>query len=103
MYVNLIILSTKDTIILRDRHNSVTRVIHIYSADNGEIIDILKSLTSFIWSNAQLCRNIYRDNFDFSIVNIFQEKYSVNISELEVVNTFFGLELEEIQIDEIFG
>ena len=54
----------------------------------AEIIEILKSQTSFIWSNAQLCRNSYKDNVD--------------ISESEVFNTFSGLKPEEIQIDEIF-
>ena len=54
MYVNLTILSTKDTIFLRNGHNSITPVVHIYFPYNKEIIEILKSQTSAKWSNKQL-------------------------------------------------
>ena len=95
-------MSAKDTILLRYGNNSVTRIIHIYSYNNGEIIEIFKSRTSFICGNAQLCRNIYGDNFGFLISTILQKKYSIDISESKVFNTFSGLNTKEIQIDEIF-
>jgi len=77
-------LSAKDTILFKNGHNSGTPVVHIYFPYNKEIIEILKSRTSAIWSNKQRCWNIYEDDFDFSIINILEEKYSVDISELEI-------------------
>ena len=95
-------MSAKDTILLRDGNNSVTHVIHIYSHNNEKIIEIFKSRTSFICGNAQLCRNIYGDNFGFPISTILQKKYSIDISESKVIDTFSELKPKEIQIDEIF-
>jgi len=95
-------LSAKDTILLKFRNNSVIRIIHIYSHNNGEIIEIFKSQTSFIFGNAQLCRNIYEDNFGFPISTILHKKYSIDISESKVLDTFSELKPNEIQIDEIF-
>jgi len=58
-------LSTKDTILFRNEHNSNTPVVHIYFPYNKEIIEILKSQTSAIWSNKQVIKksNILRHSF----------------------------------------
>jgi len=49
-------LSTKNTILFRNGYNSGTRVVHIYFPYNKEIIEILKSQTSSIWSNTQVIK-----------------------------------------------
>ena len=68
-------MSAKDTVLLKDGHISVTRVIYVYFPDNSEIIEILKSQISAIWSNVQLCRNIYEDDFYFSILKMLRVYY----------------------------
>jgi len=77
-------LSIINTIHFRNGQHSGIRVIHIYFPYNKEIIAILKSQTSAIWSKTQKCWNIPEDDFDFSIVTILERKYNVDISGLEV-------------------
>ena len=56
MHINLTILSTKDTTLFSNGHNSVNRIVHICFPYNERIIVILKSQTSAIWNNFQVIK-----------------------------------------------
>ena len=56
MHINLTILSTKDTTLFCNGHNSVSRVVHVYFANSYKIIEIIKSRISAICNNIQVIK-----------------------------------------------
>jgi len=56
LHINLTILSTKNTTLFSNGHNSVSRVVPIYFANSDKIIEIIKSRTSTIWDNIQVIK-----------------------------------------------
>jgi len=67
-----------NTIHFSNGQHSDNRVIHIYSSDNQEIIEIFKSRTSAICSKFQRYWNIFEDDFNFSVVKILRGYYKEN-------------------------
>ena len=65
MHINLTILSTKDTTLFSNGHNSVYGVVHICFANSEKIIEIIKSYISAIWDNIQVIKksDILRHSF----------------------------------------